>query len=554
MLHSSKGLVEVLDQRNLAGESFSVSYVTQQFTHESVRQYILDGGLAALHPSLQAGRDVEAASHAILAGWCQKYLQSDWSRYIDFPIDPPRGWLGENVSGGSKYNSQDYPLLEYSMRKIFDHIDAAYSGQELELRCMNTFPLEQWINLSNICPLYGTLRYLEPTASLVFLFLENSTRPRDSGIIRGMLEHYLTHSVPCDLRRKGEQALNSKLIFGASLDHFCGGRHAFPLMSAVARGYADIVQLLLECGAAPNILDPLRCSLQGIEDLRRSEHAEDFLTGEFGMVKYGSNTTFGGHPLVMACAHPVEDVRHHIVISLLDHGADVNAQNGLSISALGAACCFGYWKTVELLLTRGADVDLKDVHGFNIALKYALIGSFRIEGQESHKTNIERLLPLRACARPADLNVFLHAAARLQATTIIELLLHLGAETHCRGMENRTLLHVLTELSWTSYGLSSTVRLLLELGIDADAHGGEYDTALIAASATGKSDLVKLLLEHGVDIGHISDKYGSALDAARASMSALTPADWLPKGEWEGPNKSQEFTGIIQMLSRAGPR
>lgn len=287
VLHSSKGLVEVLEDENL----------TRQFTHESVRYHMLDGGLATIYPNLHAGRDVEAASHAILAEWCQQYLQSDWSKYIQFPVDPPRGWISDLRP---MHNLNDFPLLDYTQRAIFGHIDAAYSGQEFELRYLTRFPLERWISFYNIHPTGFKERYIEPTASLIFLFLEHCV-PSDSGIIKGILEYHSTYSAPCNLERKGTEILDSKAVFQTSLDNFCGGRYAFPLISAAWHGYTDCIHLMLECGATVNILDTSGCDLKHARNLDLSGHAEWVIAEEFDALLWF--TDFVGHPLVAACVY-----------------------------------------------------------------------------------------------------------------------------------------------------------------------------------------------------------------------------------------------------------
>lgn len=242
-----------------------------------------------------------------------------------------------------------------------------------------------------------------------------------------------------------------------------------------------------------------------------------------------------------------------MIILLLNHGADINVQSGQSASPLGAACYLGSWETAELLLTYGADVHLKDTHGFNVALEYALFGA-DYGALESRAEYIKRRLPLEICARPTDLNVFLHAAARTGRPTTIEILLHLGADKDFRGVEDRTVLHTLVEECERGPDLIESAETLLNLGVDANARGGEYDTALIAASAKGELCLVRLLLDHGADIHHMSDRHGTALDAARASNSALTPSERSRPSLYSHVARGEEFAEIIQMLSVAGPK
>lgn len=140
-----------------------------------------------------------------------------------------------------------------------------------------------------------------------------------------------------------------------------------------------------------------------------------------------------------------------------------------------------------------------------------------------------------AHATPAALGYFLHVAAAHGQTRIIEMLVRNGADPHCRDTRARTALHTLAEVDDPSSRVS-TATLLLNLGLDVNILGGEYDTALIAAAAVGKAKLVRLLLDHGAHTQHRSNKHGTAMDAACASKLRHRP---------------KAYKDIVHMLSRA---
>ncbi|KAH6986852.1 hypothetical protein EDB80DRAFT_176155 [Ilyonectria destructans] len=77
----------------------------------------------------------------------------------------------------------------------------------------------------------------------------------------------------------------------------------------------------------------------------------------------------------------------------------------------------------------------------------------------------------------------------------------------------------------------NTVQMLLEKGVDVNAKGGRYGSALQAASAKGYDKIVQLLLEKGADVNAKGGCYGSALEAVSsrgyhnaASMPSISSA------------------------------
>ncbi|GKT97069.1 ankyrin repeat protein [Colletotrichum tofieldiae] len=67
-----------------------------------------------------------------------------------------------------------------------------------------------------------------------------------------------------------------------------------------------------------------------------------------------------------------------------------------------------------------------------------------------------------------------------------------------------------------SQGRLEIVELLLEKGADVNAQGGEFSSALYAASSQGHQKVVELLLRKGANIHAHGDKFSNALQAASA--------------------------------------
>ena len=65
-----------------------------------------------------------------------------------------------------------------------------------------------------------------------------------------------------------------------------------------------------------------------------------------------------------------------------------------------------------------------------------------------------------------------------------------------------------------SQGHDTTVRLLLEKGVEVNAQGGCYGSAQQAAAMAGHDTIVRLILKHGADMNAQGGYYGNALQAA----------------------------------------
>jgi ankyrin repeat protein len=533
ILHASKGLLEII---HLPEDEFQYQYI-----HESVRQHILEGGLAILHPSL--GCNVEAACHAILAEWCQKYIWTDVIKYVDFPIDPHSGlvdWEAVDEVDDIRSGPKSFPFLMYALESTFDHMEAAYVGKAFDLNRLSTFPVEHWISIQNIFPIRDKDRDLEPTASLLYLCLQDIMRFDEHGMARQLLEQHPKNSGTFGAGDRDMKIIDesfSMMMYGTSLDEYCGGRYGTPLVAAAHRGDTSIIELLLCCGAGVNVCDdgsdPHSDLVKETDQTIAQPHLEDLARSR----GYGS-------PLAAASRH---DDNLPMVKLLLSHGADINIRHGSEGSALGSAaykCCV---EVVDFLLDNGADIKLEDDKGCNIALWQAT----RTQREDEYSPDLlspsanmfSKLLERGAHAKPTALDSFLHTAARKGRVRLIEILLQAGADPTGRDRHDGTALHALAEGFLHTFQDNrdiSVANLLLDLGVDVNAHGGEFDTALIAASAMGNDKLVRVLLDHGADPHHESETYGTAVDAARASeLGTLL-------------HEGQPSINILQMLSEAG--
>lgn len=159
-----------------------------------------------------------------------------------------------------------------------------------------------------------------------------------------------------------------------------------------------------------------------------------------------------------------------VIEKLLDEGADVNQT--LQSTALHKAAASGNLEIVELLIARGADVNLQDVHG-RIPIFVALA---------EHQPEVAR----RLAREETDLSL-----CATDGSTV--LMVAVRAED--------------LEL----------VRWALDHGVAFDAIRPEKinATALIRAARIGNEEIVALLLERGADPGLTNHEGHTALDLAK---------------------------------------
>jgi ankyrin repeat protein len=516
VLQSSKGLVELI------GHDLNLSSCSTQFVHESVRQHILRGGLAGLRPTLSC--NVEAVSHAIMASWLQDYVRNgSWD-----DVEPLSDLWDDSLA-------QAFPLLNYVSCSTFAHMESAHARGALEIGDLRRFPLKHWIGFRKVT---WPDRLIEPTASFIHLCIEELEDVCHPGIPKDLLRMHPRHCKVTADPISGTSSLDeesSTMLFGVSFNDFCGGRYGTPLVAAAFLGHTTIAECLLGYGADVNV-----CSDSGISSLVRTNQTGQYVIHLHIDRLEGALRTEYGSPLAAAAAGRFdwydEQLRLPLVQSLLDHGAEIDARTGIAGTALGSAIWHGHEEITRMLLDHGADINLEDSEGLNIALYNTIVAPDRFLTSHYRQRMFELLFGRGVRAKPAAFNIFLHIAAQCLQVSTIEMLVHAGADPHYRDHHSRNAMHVLAEkCAWTTF--DDTADLLLDLGVDINAVGGEYDTALIAASSRGHEQLVKYLLNHGADVGYKSDKHGTAIDVARAADDT-----WL----------EQNYEEIIQMLMEAG--
>ncbi|KLU85305.1 hypothetical protein MAPG_04333 [Magnaporthiopsis poae ATCC 64411] len=257
IVSSSKGLVEVT----------STKKPTVQFIHESIRDYLFQGGLEKVWPELKG--DFSSVSHDALKNDCLSYIQqgafeveagtssTGGSDARSTAPDPPVETVGsaspsgdpetlpdspreaedsptprverknENPTKKSKGGSihrdrlrRTFPFLQYALQNVIYHSDRAQQGGICQLQFLHDFPKHQWVELDNAVSAFKSRQHTAKVP-LVYLLAEQNA----ANLIRASPD-------PLSFR-------NYRLAAGRQ------ERYGAPLVAAIAHGSHEAIEQLL---------------------------------------------------------------------------------------------------------------------------------------------------------------------------------------------------------------------------------------------------------------------------------------------------------------------
>ena len=172
---------------------------------------------------------------------------------------------------------------------------------------------------------------------------------------------------------------------------------------------------------------------------------------------------------------------------LLEHEADVSAQNDDGSTPLHWAARRGRVEVVHILLEHGADATAQDKNKLT-PLHQASSGG--------HVDSVRVFLEYGVDATAQDKNGWtaLHCASYEGHVEVTSILLDHGVDATVLDKDGRTPLH-----RASFEGHVEVTRVFLEHGVDATAQDKDGRTLLHRASFEGHVKVVRILLEHGVD-------------------------------------------------------
>ena len=257
-----------------------------------------------------------------------------------------------------------------------------------------------------------------------------------------------------------------------------------------------IAQLLLEHGAGVNAQDndnttPLHmaslCGRVDVVEVLLDHGATSSLPGNLGRTPL--------HLVAGSRYYPIQNCVR-IAKLLMEHGADINAQDRDSITPLHAASYLGKVEMVQLLLECGAKADSESNPILGRTLLHLVASGVCGFGYNGGRIT-ELLLEHGAGVNTQDKeNVTpLHLASYLGRVEISQVLLKHGANANTKCKLGRTPLHLVAEGKHEN-GVCIT-DLLLEHGADVNAQDNGNMTPLHFAAYYRKAEIVRVLLDRG---------------------------------------------------------
>ncbi|RYP61303.1 hypothetical protein DL771_010180 [Monosporascus sp. 5C6A] len=554
---SSKGLAEVTKTGSADQKP------TVQFIHESVQDFFLaKDGNRSLWPDFDG--PFVTYSHKVLKDRCLAEINRSGG-------DSTLSNLSEETMHRSL--SEEFPFLEYAVRHVLHHADAAESDITDQDDFLKEFPLKHWIYLDNLFEEDWERRHT-PSASLLYILAERNlprlikyelqrlqnmdilgeryyypmfaacvngnqdaiaallmqdTKPQSDPNLASQLS-YLREFKPQQSQKplsyaaeKGHEGiLQLRLKTGKVNADSEGCYDRTPLSYAAENGYEGVAKLLLETGKVNADSKAVGYSNTGRTPLsyaaQRGHEGIVKLLLETGKVNTDSKSYYDRTPLSYAAENGYEGI---VKLLLETDKINTDSKNYYGRTPLSYAAENGYEGIVKLLLETGK-VDANSKNGLNrTPLSYA--------AKEGHEDIVKLLLETgKIDVDSKDVYGWtpLSHASQNGHEGILKLLLETGnADADSKDMKGQT------PLSYAVVnGYRGIVELLLKTGkANADWKGPYNRTPLSYAAENGYKCIVKLLLETG------------KVDANSKDMKGQTPRSYASK------NRHKDIVELLQI-------
>ena len=319
------------------------------------------------------------------------------------------------------------------------------------------------------------------------------------------------------------------------------------LMSACGKENAVAINLLLNAGAKPDIVDD-----GGFTSLHAACQAGNSKETLQALIDHGADVNAAnrkGHTVLMSACRKENAVAINALLkagakpeivddggftslhkachagnsketiqALIDHGVDENAANKRARTALMIACELGNVNAINVLLNAGAKPDIVDDDGNTIL--HAACSS------DNSKETIQALIDLGADVNATNkwAHTILMYDCELGNENAINVLLNAGAKPDIVDDEGYTSLH----WACSSDNSKETIQAIIDHGANTNAKNRKGQTVLMCACRKENAVAINVLLKAGAKPEFVDDEGFTSLHAAcqagnsKETIQALT--------------------------------
>lgn len=482
----TKGLVEIVSfdagcQNPQGGPVVHTDHVQiAQFIHGSVKEFLHHEGFAILEKSL--AESPLTISHRHLAASCIDYL--GYEEFRELPVitaeADPAGSRMATAEQISLYNS--FPLLEYSVDCVFDHItSAAFSSSTTPSSEQVMSSMERSFHIwRRLADLNRSRCFSEPRGSsttfghvaaefnLIDWVMTLINRGLDINVIGSRYKTLLQTAAV-----KGHETLVSQLLSsGASVQIYGQGRFGNALSAAAFSNKPSIVRAILANGADVN--------------------AEDSECNEYGTA--------------LQTAAQISDTNEEIIDLLLDAGADIHIEAGRHGNDLQAAASAGNRYVIKRLIAAGAEVNAEGGE-YGSALQAAAANGHEAtlvlllaNGANPHVESGDYGPAVVVAACGEHVNVVRHLIALVLAPLINDQQTSGASTQYSMALEQRIEDTMALDRSINKWhetvanNDTATMLTLLKSGFDVNVRGSDLSSAWHAAAFLGHASAMSVLV------------------------------------------------------------
>ncbi|KAJ9603762.1 hypothetical protein H2200_011948 [Cladophialophora chaetospira] len=513
VLTSSKGFAELTKSR----------MPTVQFIHESVRDFFIkDRGLHELWPAL--GDDLYGLCHDRLKRCCLSYLNVDISSHVAADEMLHKA-SSDNARNLKRWLTAKFPFLEYASHSVLYHANEAASVI-LQDDFLSDFPLNTWIQVTNLLERYDNHRHTS-TASLLYVLAENNfarlirTTCQSGPTVGARGERY---NYPLFVALvNGHQAAVRALLFlqedalvpiptedisTQALRQTFSAKTLSPLLWALENEYEALADILISSVDFYAVTGDAKVKEAF---LKAAEKGHEKVVNSL-MATNGLNTLWRPISRFVKVATGHKSVRR----LLFDQGIYIETHN-LSVgdTALIVAARHGKDSIVQALLNAGAGIAEADD-----TRRTALVMAAKHGMQSTVQTLLENGVDVEPTERVDE--SALTAAASNGHVSIVRILLEEGIDLEATDGLGRTAL-----LNAVIRECSATVQLLLDEGADVNVADTLGNTALLFAAKWNNDTGVHSLLSRGASINHVNQCGQTALSLAAKNSNSISNTRFL---------------------------